>query len=376
MRAKNLLLSCAVVVCFLFLCEPVRAADPIDPADPGFADFSNSNTVSIVLGADEISLGLKHINRVGDGVSVVEDMNGVSARKATLKGNSEWVYFYFALDPTFKSQDVRRVKIEVDYFDPAPGAMGIHYDSLDAEGGPGSKYVDATRPVALSGSSHWQKAVFHTRNDGGFKNRQNSQADFRIWGTTPTLYVGRVTVTRDPLNENWNTDFSKSNRVSIALGQENATDGLRHLTEESDGQTVSTNLNGQPCCYLDRTREGRPYGSFYFQISPSFKRSGLKNARVEVEYLSRVATGFRLQYDGMEGGARARYLPVLAEGVAAMRYPTGADYGRISNGGTWETAAFHLTNTVFQNSQKGDADFRIEVVPPEIYIRRVTVIRE
>jgi len=34
------------------------------------------------------------------------------------------------------------------------------------------------------------------------------------------------------------------------------------------------------------------------------------------------------------------------------------------------------TNAVFMNSQRDGADFRLEVVPPDIYVRRVTVTRE
>jgi len=52
-------------------------------------------------------------------------------------------------------------------------------------------------------------------------------------------------------------------------------------------------------------------------------------------------------------------------------------YARILTVNTWATATFHVTNAVFQNGQNGDADFRLEMaVPPEIYVRRVTVTRE
>jgi hypothetical protein len=373
MCTKNLLFC---VISFLCLGSAVAAAQP------GFADFSESNAVSIVFGPDEKSFGLKHLSRQNDGRTVVEGMDGVTARKGILRPERSAIYYYFTLDPGFKSQDLRRVQIEVEYFDAAPGTMGIHYDATDAERGSDQKYMEAKSVLVLRGSGRWQKAVFQTKNDAVFLNRQNGGADFRIWAKTPTLYVSRVTVTRDPLNEIWSGDFSKSDRVTIALGQEKSTDGLRHLIEERDGQTVATNLNGEPCRYLNRMQEGRPYGSFYFQISPSFKSRALKNPRIEVEYISEVeylggiTQGLRLQYDGREGGLPVRYLPVLAEGAAVMRYPTGADYGRIPSAGTWRTATFHLTNAVFQNSQKGGADFRIEVVPPEIYIRRVTLICE
>jgi hypothetical protein len=373
MRTKNLLLC---VISLLCLVQTAGAA-----AQPGLADFSQSNAVSVVFGPDEKSLGLNHLSHQNDGRTVVEGMDGVPARKGILRPERSAIYYYFTLDPGFKGQDVRRVQIEVEYFDPAPGTMGIHYDSTDAERGSDQKYMEARSTVTLTGSGRWQKVVFQTRNDAVFLNRQNGGADFRLWAKTPTLYVSRVTVTRDPLNASWAGDFSKSDRVTLGLGQEKATDGLRHLIEERDGQTVATNFNGEPCRYLNRMQEGRPYGSFYFQISPSFKSRALKNSRVEVEYISDVeylggvTQGLRLQYDGRQGGLPVRYLPVLAEGATVMRYPTGTDYGKIPSAGTWHTAIFHLTNAVFQNSQKAGADFRVEVAPPELYIRRVTVIR-
>jgi hypothetical protein len=42
----------------------------------------------------------------------------------------------------------------------------------------------------------------------------------------------------------------------------------------------------------------------------------------------------------------------------------------------WQTARFRVTDGAFMNSQNGGADFRFEVTPPEIFVRRVTVTRE
>ena len=118
------------------------------------------------------------------------------------------------------------------------------------------------------------------------------------------------------------------------------------------------------------------FGSLCFAIDPSFKRERLKNARVEIEYLAKKDTSFRLQFDGMEGDTHRMYQPVLPEGARVMRFGTGADYGTIPAPGIWRTAIFHLTNAIFMNSQRDGADFRLEVLPPEIYVRRVTVMRE
>ena len=100
------------------------------------------------------------------------------------------------------------------------------------------------------------------------------------------------------------------------------------------------------------------------------------NARVEIEYLARPDTAFRLQFDGLDRNVHQKYQPVLPNGATVLRFGTGADYGRIPTPGVWSVATFHLTNAVFMNSQRDGADFRLEVVPPEIHVRRVTVTRE
>ena len=117
------------------------------------------------------------------------------------------------------------------------------------------------------------------------------------------------------------------------------------------------------------------YASLYFAISPSFKGNGLKNAWIEVEYLAKKETAFRLQYDAMQKENHQMYLPLLPEGARVMRFGTGADYATIPSPRVWSVAKFHVTNGAFMNSQREGADFRLEVVPPEIYVRRVTVTR-
>ena len=42
----------------------------------------------------------------------------------------------------------------------------------------------------------------------------------------------------------------------------------------------------------------------------------------------------------------------------------------------WQTVVFHVTEPSFLNSQMGGADFRLDVNPPEIYVRRVRLKRE
>ena len=197
----------------------------------------------------------------------------------------------------------------------------------------------------------------------GFNRRQNGGADFRVWAKTPAFYLHRVTVTRVSLPEDdWTADYSRTNAVSIRMEDESPQDGLRHLALEGDGRTTVTNLNGVICRQMKR--EGRPNGYLYFTINPSFKSAGLTNARCEVEYYSPVRATCRLQYDAVESDTHQPYKYASSAIIRAV--PTNL----------WKTVTFRLLNGVFMNSQNGGADFRLEAIPPDIYVRRVTLLRE
>jgi hypothetical protein len=347
------------------------------PIAGGPENYALSNSVTIALGEEELRHGLTHVTNQKDGLTQKEGFNGLPARVLKLEGNRTTLNFYFKIDPGFKENDLSSVRIDVEYLAPEPGMMGVHYDALDDAKIPIPKYQEALTPITLTGSTRWMKASFRTRGDAGFNNRENGQSDFRIWAKTPILYVRRVTVRRSEASpdEKWMTQFAKTNQVSVLLGQEDPDEeGLRFI--EQPGPALVQTLDGVPCRYLNRLREGRMFGSLYFAISPSFKGDGLKNARVEVEYLGKMNTAFRLQYDAMDGERHRLYMPLLAEGMPTMRFGTGADYGTIPTSGVWSVATFHITNGVFMNMERNGADFRIEVVPPEIYVRRVTVARE
>jgi hypothetical protein len=182
---------------------------------------------------------------------------------------------------------------------------------------------------------------------------------------------------RPTIVSNGNNTNDRTNRVSIMLGDQSTegAGGVLHLPEAGGTYQTSVRiLNGIPCRLLERP--GRYCGSLYFELSTDFKRDGPMNARVEIEYLAKADTAIRLQFDGLAGDVHQKYRPVLPQDTRVMRLGTGADYGTIPTPGVWNVATFQLTNAVFMNSQKEGADFRLEVVPPEIYVRRVTVIRE
>jgi hypothetical protein len=169
-------------------------------------------------------------------------------------------------------------------------------------------------------------------------------------------------------------DFSASNAVSILLGQETDEDGIKHLADEPDGRTTIETLDGVPCRYHNRKPDNKRFGYLYFAIHPDFKRDELKTAAIEIEYRVPSTSYIRLQYDGVEGDTHQRFKPVLPIG-GEVTPGTGTRYSPIRASNQWQTATFQVTDGVFMNSQNGGADFRLEILSPEIYVRRVSVSR-
>ena len=147
-----------------------------------------ADAVSIRLGEDESGHGLTLVKE-RDGHTEIESIDGVAARVMRLAGGRTEQYFYFRIDDAFKQEDVRRVRIDVEYLDPQPGTLFIHYDALDAANRSNPAYRYATPTVRLAGSGAWQHAAFHTRYDAAFDGRQNGHSDFRLRAKTPILYV-------------------------------------------------------------------------------------------------------------------------------------------------------------------------------------------
>src|SRR6266699_1324187 len=173
-------------------------------------DFSKSNAVSRLLAEGERwdpeeddsshGNGLEMALWQTDGRTSVTNVAGKLCRCLTLEGDGRREgYLYFALDPTFKSQDTAHVKIEVEYFDGFDGQMGvfgIQYDTTGSGAGLNPAYRQFHQRVPLNGSKKWLSAVFHVAG-GTFRNAQNGGSDFRLWASPPQLCVRQVTVTRE-----------------------------------------------------------------------------------------------------------------------------------------------------------------------------------
>lgn len=163
-------------------------------------------------------------------------------------------------------------------------------------------------------------------------------------------------------------DWSKSNAVSIVLGDESDYGGLKHNDKERDGITTIVKVDDVPCRLLNHKERGRAEAFLYFSIEPAFKATGATNVKVDVEYfdvlLDETRTTFGIHYDvaGAGGSLGSRYRSV---GKTVM----------LSGANKWLTTTFFLRNAAFKNAQNGQSDFRIYVRPPDLYVRRVTVTR-
>jgi hypothetical protein len=177
--------------------------------------------------------------------------------------------------------------------------------------------------------------------------------------STNTMDKGQEDVAQLPVETR---DFSTSNVVSILLGKDDAGDGVRHLDRERDGPTTVATLEGVPCRYLHRKPQNKSMAYMYFVVHPTFKAAEMKRATVEVEYFDGVSGVFGLHYDAIESPGNRAY-------VEANRLV------RLRGSNVWQTATFQLKEPSFANSQNGGADFRLWVSPPELYVRRVSVIR-
>ena len=255
----------SVVLCFAALSPLASDSGHTQEGRSEPADFSKTNSVTLLLveavrkNQPLAHQGLTHAYWENDGRTTVMDVQGTPCR--SLNGSEDGRpkgYFYFAIAPTFKQQDVSKVRIDVDYFDGfagQEGVVGVQYDATASEDGSGNSSKPALPNVPLKGSGRWLRATFHIR-DATFHNSQNARSDFRLLASPPDLAVSRVTVTLEPqapkvdplkfdsagvarLRE-WNPQWDAGSKSIFARGT-NAADGLRWLeVRASDSDTAGS----------------------------------------------------------------------------------------------------------------------------------------
>jgi hypothetical protein len=168
-------------------------APPELPAkgEGGTASGSSTDFAEIDLGAPNVTDNITH-PQGGDG-----DTTNISVGSRTARRNvdpNEDFYFYFAVDDSFAFPGGQpELSITIDYFDSGTGTLTLQYDSDTGDALPA--FYKHGGNIHLTGTNTWKQHTFQL-NDAYFGNRQNQDADFRIFGGVGnTFYLDRLQVT-------------------------------------------------------------------------------------------------------------------------------------------------------------------------------------
>jgi outer membrane lipoprotein-sorting protein len=159
--------------------------------------FSSAKSISIKLGPQNKENGLRQIEN-DDGVTAPAAISNKPGRTLQLP-NRKNGYIYFGIDDSFKSNIGQSAKVEVEYFDAAPGMLGLEFDGSDQTAPFSGAYSRSADNIKLNGTGEWKRARF-TLDDPRFCNSQNRGADFRL--VLPSgIMIGSVTLTTNNADE-------------------------------------------------------------------------------------------------------------------------------------------------------------------------------
>ena len=161
------------------------------PVEGGTASGSSTDFGEIDLGGPDVADNITHL-QVGDGDTTDINVGGQIARR-NIDPNEDF-YFYFAVADSFVFQGNQpELSITVDYFDSGTGTLALQYDSDNGDTLPA--FYKHGGSITLTGTNTWKQHTFQV-NDAYFGNRQNQDADFRIFGgVSNTFYLDRLQVT-------------------------------------------------------------------------------------------------------------------------------------------------------------------------------------
>ncbi len=161
------------------------------PVEGGTASGSSTDFGEIDLAAPDVADNMTHL-QVGDGDTTDINVGGQIARR-NIDPNEDF-YFYFAVADSFVFQGNQpELSITVDYFDSGTGTLALQYDSDTGDTLPA--FYKHGGSITLTGTNTWKQHTFQV-NDAYFGNRQNQDADFRIFGGVGnTFYLDRLQVT-------------------------------------------------------------------------------------------------------------------------------------------------------------------------------------
>jgi hypothetical protein len=155
--------------------------------------FSGVKSVSLAAGGKEANAGLQLVN-AEDGQAKLADVSGRPAWSPVRFRNNSGFYVYFRADESFKWADSMQAAVTLDYFDAAPGQLGIEFDGSDAFAPFNGAYSRSSK-IQLVGDRTWKTATLELK-DARWLGSQNGGADFRIMAEAKEFAVGKVTVSR------------------------------------------------------------------------------------------------------------------------------------------------------------------------------------
>ena len=155
--------------------------------------YSNARSVSITLGPQDQEQGLRLIDNEDGHTSA--DIRAGRPGRSVLSQPPLGRYVYFTVDDSFKVAAPANFVLEVDYFDAAPGTLGVEFDGSDSTAPFSGAYSPSVEVIKLTGNKEWKTARF-TLKRARFLNSENGGADLRLAVTAPAFCVGKVTLTK------------------------------------------------------------------------------------------------------------------------------------------------------------------------------------
>jgi hypothetical protein len=164
---------------------------PAPPKGP----FTGANSVMITLGTTNRPAGLTQLENE-DGSTQPKTVGGREGRGLkTGTAGPPGRYLYFSVDDSFKPDAPANFRLDVSYYDAAPGSMSVEFDGIDPNAPFGGAYTRSPNTAALSGSKRWVTASFSLPR-ARFDHGQNRNADFRLVIEAADVVVGNAALQR------------------------------------------------------------------------------------------------------------------------------------------------------------------------------------
>jgi len=155
--------------------------------------FNQAREISAAAGDAKADKGLSSV-AAEDGQAAMREIQGRTGWfSKPFKGGAA-AYLYFRVDDSFKTDGLMSATVELEYFDAAPGQLGVEFDGSDTSA-PFNGAYSSSATIPLTGDLRWKMARFKL-DRARFLNSQNAGADFRIVGAAAELGLAKVTLKR------------------------------------------------------------------------------------------------------------------------------------------------------------------------------------